>query len=273
MKSTTLFLIISLLAVNQLFGQKLRIKGSDTVFPLTQMLAEEFMKRNIDASILISGGGSGTGISALLNGTTDIAQSARELTADEKLNLNKEGIPVTETIIAFDALAVIVNPENKVTQLTVQQLEAIFTGAVTNWKDVGGIDMDIVVYSRQNSSGTYNFFKDHELSGKNFTASAILMPATGAIAQSVSQVKGAIGYVGLAYLDRTLKPIAISSDKGKTYIAPSVETVKDKSYPIARPLYYIFPDNLKDAISPFIGFVLSNAGQQIVLKAGYVPVR
>ena len=273
MKIKVLILIIALITANQSFAQKIRIKGSDTVFPLTQMLAEEYMKRNIDASIVISGGGSGTGISALLSGTTDITQSARELSADEKLKLKNEDITVTEMIIAYDALAVIVNPENKVTQLTIQQLEAIFTGAVTNWKEVGGSDMEIVVFSRETSSGTYDFFKDHELNGKNFTASAILMPATGAIVQSVSQVKGGIGYVGLAYLDRTLKPIEVSDDKGKTYIAPSVETVKDKSYPIARPLYYIFPDSLKDAISPFIGFVLSQSGQQIVLKAGYVPVR
>jgi phosphate transport system substrate-binding protein len=273
MKSVFLLLITFLLAANHIVAQKLRIKGSDTVFPLTQMLAEEFMKRNIDASVLIHGGGSGTGISALLSGTTDITQSARELSADEKLKLKKEGIPVTETIIAFDALAVIVNPENKITQLSIQQLESIFTGAVTNWKDVGGNDMDIVVYSRETSSGTYEFFKDHVLNGKNYAASAILMPATGAIAQSVSQVKGAIGYVGLAYLDKTIKAVEVSGDKGNTYTEPSVETVKDKSYPIARPLYYIFPDSLKDAISPFIGFVLSQAGQQIVLKAGYVPVR
>ena len=273
MKSAALYLIITLLAVNQLFAQKIRIKGSDTVFPLTQMLSEEYMKRNIDASILINGGGSGIGIAALLAGETDIAQSAREISADEKLHLKKAGISVTETTIAYDALAVIVNPGNKVNHLTVQQLEAIFTGTITNWKDVGGTNLEIVLYIRESSSGTYEFFKEHVLNGKNYSSAALHMPATGAIAQSVSQIEGSIGYVGLAYLDRTLKPLEISGDKGTTFITPSVESVKNNSYPISRPLYYIFPENLKDAISPFIGFALSHTGQQIVLKAGYVPVK
>ncbi len=273
MKSSGLFVLILFLTANQIFAQKLRIKGSDTMFPLAQMMAEEYKKRNIDASILINGGGSGTGIAALLAGETDITQSAREISADEKVQLKKAGITVTETIIAYDALAVIVNPSNKVDHLTLQQLEAIFTGKISNWKDVGGANLEIALYIRESSSGTYEFFKEHVLNGKNYSSTALHMPATGAIAQSVSQIEGAIGYVGLAYLDRTLKPLEISGDKGTTFIAPSVESVKNNSYPISRPLYYIYPDNLKDAISPFIGFVLSHTGQQIVLKAGYVPVK
>ncbi len=273
MKKISLYLILSLVFINQLFAQKIKIKGSDTMLPLTQMLAEEYMKRNIDASVIISGGGSVTGISALMGETTDIAESARNLTEEEKQKLAKAGKPVIETTVAFDALAVIVNPNNKVSQLTLQQLKAIFTGTVTNWKQVGGDDLKIVIYSRQPSSGTYDFFKEHILNNNNFASDVLQMPATGAIAQSVSQEAGAIGYVGLAYLDKTLKPVKISGDKGATYIAPSVESVKNKTYPISRPLFYVYPERLKDAISPFVDFVLSTAGQQLVLKTGYVPVR
>lgn len=243
------------------------------MLPLTQLLAEDYTKRNIDASISITGGGTGTGINALLNGTIDIAQSARELSADEKLKLKNAGKAVTEKIIAFDALAIIVNPGNRVSQLTMQQLEGIFTGKIGNWKDLGGDDEKIIVFSRETSSGTYDFFKEHVLNNKDFSAAALRMPATGAIAQSVSQNKSAIGYVGLAYLDKTVKPVKISNDNGVSFITPSVESVKNKSYPISRPLFFIYPDSLFDIISPFVDYTLSHTGQQIVLKTGYVPVK
>lgn len=273
MKTITIYLILILSITNQIFAQKIKIKGSDTMLPLTQMLAEEYMKRNIDASIVISGGGSVPGITALQTGTIDIAESAREITTEEKKLFEKARIAITDTIIAFDALAVIVNPSNQVGQLTIQQLEAIFTGAISNWKDLGGADAKIVIYSREISSGTYDFFKEHVLNTKTFAKSALRLPATGAIAQSVSQDINAIGYVGLAYLDKTVKPIHISGDKGITFVAPSVESVTDKSYPVSRPLYYIFRDSLKDALSPYIQFVLSATGQKLVLKSGYVPVK
>jgi len=273
MKTLSLFILLILLVTQPLLAQKIRIKGSDTMLPLTQMLAEEFMRRNIDASVTITGGGSLTGITALLNGTTDIAESARELSVDEKQKLKKANLQITESIVAYDALAVIVNHANTVNQLTLNQLEAIFSGTTTNWKDVGGADAPIVVYSRSPGSGTYDFFKEHVLNGKKYVSTAQLMPATGAIAQSVSQEVNAIGYVGLAYVDKTLKPIEVSGDNGKTFISPSIETVKNKSYPISRPLYFIYPDNLKSAVSPFIEFVLSATGQKLVVKTGYVPVK
>lgn len=273
MKSIYLLSLTLLLAANQLVAQKIKIKGSDTMLPLTQQLAEEFMKRNIDASVSTSGGGSLHGISALVAGTTDIAQSARELSAEEKKHLKEAGINFTETIIAYDALAVIIHPSNKVSKLTIKQLEDIFDGIITNWKEVGGADKKIVLYSRGTSSGTYDFFREHVLSNKPFAQTAILLPATGAIAQSVSQTEGGIGYVGLAYLDKTVKAVQISGDNGKTYAAPSAETVKDKTYPISRPLYYIYPDNLKETISPFIEYVTSYSGQNIVMKSGYVTVK
>ena len=140
---------------------------------------------------------------------------------------------------SYDALAVIVNPSNPVSQLTRQQLEAIFRGKITNWKQLGGPDMKIIVYSRETSSGTYEFFKESALKNKNYMSSSLSMPATGAVIQSVSQTKGAIGYVGLAYLSPRVKAIAVSYDDGKHYVLPSLENGKKKLYPVVRPLYYL----------------------------------
>jgi phosphate transport system substrate-binding protein len=250
-----------------------KIKGSDTVLPLTQKEAEVYQKKNAGSSIMVTGGGSGVGIAALLNGTTDIAQSSRKMKMDEKMKLQDAGKPFTETIIAYDALAVIVNPGNKVSQLTREQLESIFTGKVTNWKELGGEDTKIVVYSRETSSGTYEFFKEHVLNKKNFSQGALLMPATGAIVQSVSQTRGAIGYVGLAYLESDIKALKVSYDQGKTFVDPTVEHAMDKTYPISRPLYYYYLNSTAKAVQPFVDFILSAEGQKIVKEVGYVSVK
>ncbi|MEI6060320.1 MAG: PstS family phosphate ABC transporter substrate-binding protein [Bacteroidota bacterium] len=272
MKKLT-FLLLVLIAINQIFAQNIKIKGSDTVLPLTQSEAEEYMKLNKKASIMVTGGGSGVGLAALENGTTDIAQSSRSLKLDEKLALKKAGKSVKEVTIAYDALAVIVNTSNKITKLTREELEGIYTGKITNWKEVGGADMNIVVYSRETSSGTYEFFKEHVLDKKNYSPSALLMPATGAIVQSVSQTKGAIGYVGLAYVEKSIKALKVSYDQGKTYVGPSVAAAKNKTYPISRPLYYYYLISSEKTVSPFVKFVLSPQGQLLVLKTGYVPLK
>jgi phosphate transport system substrate-binding protein len=271
-----IMMLLAMITVSvSLFGQKVnfKIKGSDTVLPLTQKEAEVYMKKYPGSTIMVTGGGSGVGISSLMAGTTDIAQASRSLKVDEKMKLNESGKPFKETVIAYDALAVIVNPSNKVSKLTREQLDDIFTGKVTNWKAVGGDDMKIVVYSRETSSGTYEFFKEHVLNKKNYTSSALLMPATGAIVQSVSQTKGAIGYIGLAYIEKTVKPIEVSFDQGKTYCAPSIKAAKSKKYPITRPLYYYYLNSTESKVAPYVKFVLSAEGQDIVLKEGYVPVK
>jgi phosphate transport system substrate-binding protein len=250
-----------------------KIKGSDTVLPLSQKEAESYMKKSPGSSITVIGGGSGVGLSALMSGTTDIAQSSRSMKMDEKMKLKDAGKAYKETIIAYDALAVVVNPANKVSQLTREQLEGIFTGKITNWKEIGGTDQKIVVYSRESSSGTFEFFKEHVMNKKNFASTALLMPATGAIIQSVSQTSGAIGYVGLAYVDNSVKALKVSYNQGKTYVAPSVESAKDKTYPITRPLFYYYPVSVEKTVSPFVQFILSDEGQKIVLAEGYVPIR
>lgn len=249
------------------------IKGSDTVLPLTQQEAESYMKKHPDASITVVGGGSGVGITALMDGTTDIAMSSRPLKLDEKLKLEEKKINFKEVIIANDALAVIVHPENKITQLTHEQISDIYTGKINNWKDVGGDDMKIIAYSRETSSGTYEFFKEHVMDKKNYASSVLNMPATGAIVQSVSQTKGAIGYIGLAYETDKVKHLAVSYDNGKTFVMPSVEASQDGTYPISRPLYYYYDSARESKAGPFTEYILSEEGQGIVGKVGYVPLK
>lgn len=255
------------------FSSAQRVKGSDTCLPLTQKEAEAFMKENPSAKITVTGGGSGVGISALLEGITDIAMSSRKIKFDEKVKLQEAGKAPQETIVAYDALSVIVNPDNPVQQLTREQLEGIFTGKITNWKEVGGPDMKIIAYSRETSSGTYEFFKESVLKNKNYMSSILSMPATGAIIQSVGQTKGAIGYVGLAYLNSQVKPLKVSYDAGKTFVAPSMENAKNKTYPVVRPLFYYVVKSESTAAKPFMDFIMSDKGQKIVQELGYIPAK
>jgi len=254
-------------------AQKMVVKGSDTVLPLAQKEAESYMKSNTNASVTVVGGGSGVGIAALVDGTTDIAMSSRKIKMDERLKLQEAGRAFKEVIIANDALAAIVNPTNKVSQLTRQQLEDIFTGKIINWKQVGGDDMKIVVYARETSSGTYEFFKEHVMNKKNYSSSCLNMPATGAIIESISKTKGAIGYVGLAYMEKDVKAISISYDKGKTFVKPTTESAKNKTYPVVRPLYFYYNIKVEKNVKPFIDYILSSTGQAIVDKVGYVSLK
>ena len=184
-KITTVLFLLSIINIST-FSQILKIKGSDTVLPLSQKEAETYMKKNKSAKITVTGGGSGVGIAAFLNGSTDIAMASRKMKMSEKMKLQDAGKAYKEVTIANDALSVIVNPANKVSQLTREQLEGIFTGKITNWKEVGGNDEKIVAYSRESSSGTFEFFKEHVLTNKNYGTSILMMPATGAVVQSVS---------------------------------------------------------------------------------------
>lgn len=275
-KVISVFMVIAVLGFSAINAQQkvvCKIKGSDTVLPLSQKEAENYMKKNAGSSITVTGGGSGVGLSAIMSGTTDIAQSSRSMKMDEKLKMQEAGKAFKEVIIAYDALAVIVHPSNKVGQLTREQLEGIFTGKITNWKEVGGADLKIIVYSRETSSGTYEFFKEHVLNKKNYAPTALLMAATGAIVQSVSQTQGAIGYVGLAYIEKSVKPLKVSYDKGKTFVAPSLENAKSKSYPVTRPLYYYYLTKSEKQVKPFVDYILSAEGQQTVVSEGYVPVK
>lgn len=264
-----LLIVLSLLSIS---ASAQRIKGSDTVLPVAQQTAERFMNQYPDTRVTVTGGGTGVGISALLDNTTDISMASRPIKFSEKMKIKSAGEDVAEIVVAYDALAVVVHPSNPVKQLTRQQLEDIFRGKITNWKQVGGDDRKIVVYSRETSSGTYEFFKESVLKNKNYMASSLSMPATGAIIQSVSQTKGAIGYVGLAYVSPRVKTLSVSYD-GKHYAAPTVENATNKTYPIVRPLYYYYNVKKKAEIDPLIQYILSPDGQDIIKKSGYIPVK
>ena len=264
-----LLIVLSLLSIS---ASAQRIKGSDTVLPVAQQTAERFMNQYPDTRVTVTGGGTGVGISALLDNTTDIAMASRPIKFSEKMKIKSAGEDVAEIVVAYDALAVVAHPSNPVKQLTRQQLEDIFRGKITNWKQVGGDDRKIVVYSRETSSGTYEFFKESVLKNKNYMASSLSMPATGAIIQSVSQTKGAIGYVGLAYVSPRVKTLSVSYD-GKHYAAPTVENATNKTYPIVRPLYYYYNVKKKTEIDPLIQYILSPDGQDIIKKSGYIPVK
>lgn len=270
MKTITL-LILSLLS-SATVAMSQSIKGSDTVLPISQQTAESYMNKNPSARITVTGGGSGVGISSLFDNTCDIAMSSRPIKFSEKMKLKKIKQEVKEVIVAYDALAVVVNSSNPVINLTRRQLEAIFRGQITNWKYFGGPDIKIVVYSRETSSGTYEFFKESVLKNRNYMSTILSMPATGSIIQSVSQTEGAIGYVGLAYVNDLVKTIAVSYD-GKPYYKPTVENAKKKYYPIVRPLYYYYNITKQQKVAPFINYILSPEGQNIIKKSGYIPVK
>ena len=252
--------------------QAQRIKGSDTMLPLSQKAAEEYMKSNPSGTITVTGGGSGVGITALLEGTTELAQLSRKIKFDERSKLKEKGKTVKEIIAAYDALAIVVHPSNSITNLTREQLEGMFKGKIKNWKEVGGADMPVIPYSRETSSGTYEFFKESVLKNKNYMSGIMSMPATGAIIQSISQTKGAIGYVGLAYLNKDVKAIYVSYDEGKTFVEPTVDNAKNETYPIVRPLFYYYDTALESKVKAFIDYVLSDIGQKIVSEIGFISI-
>lgn len=256
-------------------NKSISIKGSDTMVHLAGAWSEEFMKKNPDYSVSVTGGGSGTGIAALLNGTTDICAASRKIN-DKELELAKEkGQNIKEIIVALDGIAVIVNPANSVSEMTVEQIGKIYKGAYTNWSQLGAHDQNILVLSRESSSGTYVFFQEHVLKKADYSDKARLMPATSSVIQSVLADKAAIGYVGLGYaLDAKGKVKIVSvkeNDKAKA-IMPSTEAVKSGEYSIARALNFYINDNGSESVKKFIDFCLSREGQSVVITTGYVSV-
>ena len=250
-----------------------KLKGSDTLLPLAQKAAENYSEKKPSAHVTVTGGGSGVGLSSLREGTTDIAMASRRIKFDERVRMQQAGRPVEELTVAFDALAVIVHPSNPVSRLTREQLEGIFRGKITNWKQVGGEDRQIVVYSRETSSGTYEFFKESVLKHRNYMPAVLSMPATGAIIQSVSQTPGAIGYVGLAYLNPEVKALAVSYDGGGSYVDPTFDNARSKSYPIVRPLYFYYTKSNEAAVRPLVDYLTSDEGQAMVASIGFIPIR
>ena len=249
------------------------VKGSDTLVILAQKWAEVYMGKNPEVKIQVTGGGTGTGFAALQNNATDLCDASRPIKAKEKENciMAFKKAP-KEYKVALDGLAVYVNEQNPVKELSLAQVKDIYTGKITNWKEVGGPDLPIVVYSRENNSGTYEFFKEHVLKGADFAASAQTMPGTAALLQAVGKDPNGIGYGGIAY-GGGAKHLSVKKDDQSPAIEPTQETVMNGSYPIWRYLYiYLNPALDKGEIADYLKWIRSEDGQKVVADVGYFPL-
>ena len=260
----------------------IKIIGSNTLTPLSTVWAEEFMKIHPQVSIAVSGPGSGVGIAALIDGTTDICQASRKIKQSEIDQAKANGVEPYETQVATDALSVVVNPSNPVSELTIAQLSAIYTNQITNWKELGGNDAPIVVLSRDTNSGTHVFFKEHvvqmaglptENTKLEYGPKVLLLPSTKEGVSEVAKNPNAIFYPGLGYVTAEVKAIAVRKTASDPAVLPSVATALDGSYPIARPLLYYTNGEPADIIKAFIDYCLSPEGQATVTEAGYVPLQ
>ncbi len=254
-------------------------KGSDTLVNLALAWTEAYARVRPEVRISVTGGGSGTGIAGLLNGTVDLANASRALSEEEVATARAAGFEPVATPVALDAIAVVVNPANPVSQLTIPQLAAIFTGRITNWREVGGEDRPIVLLSRESNSGTYVYFVENVIrqgradSQDLFSPNALLMPSSEGISSEVRQNPNAIGYDGLGYVTPDQKVIAVAIAPGSPYIAPTVETVINGTYPIARPLYMVTRGQPAGAAADYLAWIQSAEGQAIVSELGFVPLR
>jgi phosphate transport system substrate-binding protein len=272
MKTLSTFSAFLVIAASAYAGN-ITVKGSDTLVILAQKWAETYMSKNAGTKIQVTGGGSGIGLAALQNKTTDLANSSRPIKPKEiEACIRAFARRPTEYKVALDGLSAYVNAENPIKELDLEQLEQIFTGKIKNWKEVGGPDARIVVYSRENSSGTYEFFKDKVLKGRDFVASAQTMPGTAAVLQAVAKDKNGIGYGGAAY-GAGAKHLNIKKDSGSPAIEPTEQTVVNATYPIWRYLYvYVNPALDKGEIAAYLNWIRSEAGQAVVKDVGYYPL-
>jgi len=239
---------------------------------LTQRLTEEYMKRNPADRVQVNGGGSGTGIAALINGTVDLAQASRPMKDEERAAAEKaRGGKIVETPVALDSLAVFVNEGNPVKELTIPQLAAIFTGKTRNWKDVGGKDAPIILYGRENSSGTYEYFREHVLEKADFAATVQTLQGTAAIVNAVGRDANGIGYGGIAY-SKGVRAIALRKDAATPAVAPSEATVADGTYPLSRKLFYYAFDNSPERVTKYVRWTLTPDAQALVKQVGYFPL-
>ncbi len=252
--------------------------GSDTIVNLALAWAEAYQTVNGEVRISVTGGGSGTGLAALVNGTVDIANASRQIKDEERAAIQANGFEPVEFVIARDAIAIIVNPNNPVSELTLQQLSDIYSGVITNWSQVGGEDRPIVKLSRETNSGTHVYFLEEvlRLGDKEnktlFSPDALLLPSSEVISAEVRQNPNAIGYDGLGYVTDDLKVVAVSATVGGAYVLPSADTVNDGTYPIARDLYMYTAGQPTGALLAYLEWILSPAAQEIVTELGFVPV-
>lgn len=271
-KSLVLIGVVLLSAL--VFGKTvITVKGSDTMVILTQRWAEMYMTAHPDVTVQVTGGGTGTGISALINGTTDICNASRPMKTSEreklKQRLNSLGVEIK---VAKDGLSVYLSESNPVTELSLAQIRGIYLGSIANWKEVGGNDAKIILYGRENSSGTYVYFRDFILKGQDFSPSTQSLPGTAAVVNAVAKDKNGIGYGGAAYAKGVRFAMVKADDRGPAY-DPSAENVKKNLYPISRYLYMYTRSRPTGEIKKYIDWILSPEGQSIVERVGYFPVR
>ncbi len=243
------------------------MNGSTTVLPIAQKTAEAYMKEHPDAKISISGGGSGNGIKALIDKTTDIANSSRAIKKDEMEQAKAKGSDPVEFIVAFDCIVPVVHPSNPIKNITVDQLKALYKGEIRNWKEIGGADKPVVIISRDTSSGTYEVWEEKIMKKERVFPGALLQASNGAIVQAVSKNPNAVGYIGLGYMDNSVKMLSVNGITG------SKETTLNKSFPVSRPLYMYTPVKPAGDIKKFMDFVISDKGQKLVEEEGFIPLK
>jgi phosphate transport system substrate-binding protein len=254
-------------------------KGSDTMVNLALAWAEAYQKENPQISISVTGGGSGTGLTSLANGTVDLANASRAIKEEEIQSAEKAGIKPVEFLVARDAIAVIVNPNNKITHLTLQQISQIYLGKIKNWKELGGDDRPIVRLSRETNSGTHVYFLEAvirlgDTKNKDIQSpDTLLLPSSEGIISEVSQNPNAIGYDGLGYVTPEVKVLSIARDDQSPYVSPSAATVIDNSYPISRDLFIYSKNQPEGAVKDYLDWILSPESQAIVQQFGFVPVK
>jgi phosphate transport system substrate-binding protein len=259
-------LLVAVMPFSVMAQEELTIQGSSTVLPIAQKAAEVYMEQNSDVNISVRGGGSGNGIAALIDGAVDIADASRFVKQAEVQAAVENGIYPVPHRVAMDGIAVVVNPVNSVEELSLEDIKSIYTGEATNWSEFGGPDMEIVVVSRDSSSGTFEVFNEITLGKERLTKAALLQASNGAVAGVVSDTEGAIGYVGLGYLSDSLKAVKVNG------VLPSNATVASGEFPIARPLF-MFTDGWPEGLTArFINFILSAEGQALVKEQGFVPL-
>jgi len=252
---------------NKKDGNRLSIQGSTTVLPIAQKAAEDFMKDNPGLEVTVRGGGSGVGIAGIIDGSVDIGDASRAIKAKEVMTAKKKGVNPVGKIVAKDGIAVVVNPSNPISGITIDQLQAIYSGEIKKWSELGGAAEPIVVVSRDSSSGTFEVFNELVLKGSKLRDDSIMTVSNREVAETVKNTKGAIGYIGLAFLSSSVKDLKVEGVK------PSNATVVSGAYKLARPLFMYTNGEPSGLAKQFIDYVMSPEGQKIVEETGYVPVK
>ena len=259
-------------------GSSIQNKGSDTMVNLALAWAQTYGPLHPEVQIAVTGGGSGTGIAALINGTVDMANASRQIKGEERQRALDNGVEPVEHVVAGDAIAIVVHPSNPVDGLTISQLSAIYSGQITNWQQVGGQDRPIVLLSRESNSGTHVFFLENvvrqgqEGDDTLFSPDTLLMPSSEGISAEIRQNPNAIGYDGLGYVTPDQKVVAVAPESGAAYMLPTPETARDGSYPIARLLYIYTAGQPQGAIQDYLDWIIGPEGQAIVQELGFVPL-